>query len=52
VLCLIVVPLPPGRNPFAGLIIITTTIIIINYGLCSSVVRVPGYRLKGPDSIP
>jgi hypothetical protein len=63
-MCLIVVPLLPGKNPFAVLIIIIIIIItiiiiiiiiIINpwkCRLCGLVVRVPGYRPLGPGSIP
>jgi hypothetical protein len=48
VLCLILVPLPPGKNPFAVKLNNNNN----NDRLCGLVVRVPAYRPRGPGSIP
>jgi hypothetical protein len=60
VLCLIVVPLPSGNNPFTLQFnnnMNNNKIIIIYLGrdidrLCGLVVRAPGYRPRRPGSIP
>jgi hypothetical protein len=50
VLCLILVPLPPGKNPFA--VKLNTTTNNNNDRLCGLVVRVPAYRPREPGFFP
>jgi hypothetical protein len=53
VLCLTVAPLSPGKNPFAVQLNNNNNNNNISFDrLCGPVVRVHGYRSRGPGSIP